>query len=103
MLATIRTLATIATGSMLLLGASSSAQATAELFISQCGGCHNNVKHPLNLVYNAAGNAAIIETVNALGMGASGLERTTSALPNTWTVSSRRSRGRRLSMTLPEP
>jgi hypothetical protein len=72
MLVTIRTLATIAAGSMLLLGASSSAQATAELFISQCGGCHNNVKHPLNLVYNAAGNAAIIETVNALGMGASG-------------------------------
>jgi hypothetical protein len=72
MLLTIRSLAAIATGSMLLLGASSPAQASAELFASQCSGCHNNAAHPLGLVYNAAGNAAIIETVNALGMGASG-------------------------------
>ncbi|MEO8305144.1 MAG: hypothetical protein ABI724_13580 [Betaproteobacteria bacterium] len=72
MLLTLRTLATIASGSMLLLGASSPAQASAELFASLCSGCHNNVIHPLGLVYNAAGNAAIIETVNALGMGASG-------------------------------
>ncbi len=69
---TMRTLAAIATGSILLLGASSPAQASAELFVSQCAGCHNNVAHPLGLVYNAAGNAAIIETLNALGMGASG-------------------------------
>lgn len=36
MLLTIRALAAIATGSMLLLGASSPAQASAELFASQC-------------------------------------------------------------------
>jgi len=57
---------------MLPLVASSPAQASAELFASQCYVCHNNADHPLGLVYNAAGNAAIIETVNALGMGASG-------------------------------
>jgi hypothetical protein len=67
-----RTLAAVATGSILLLGASSPVQASAELFVSQCAGCHNNVAHPLGLVYNAAGNAAIIETLNALGMGAAG-------------------------------
>jgi hypothetical protein len=69
---TIRTLAAIATGSILLLGAGSPARATAELFASQCFGCHNGADHPLGLVYNAAGNAAIIEKVNALGMGALG-------------------------------
>ena len=72
MLATIQTLAAFAATSMLLLGASSPAQASAELFNSQCFGCHNGAAHPLGLVYNAAGNAAIIETVNALGMGAAG-------------------------------
>ena len=72
LLATIRALTVVAAGSMLLLAASSPAQATAELFASQCFGCHNGSAHPLGLVFNAAGNAALIETVNALGMGASG-------------------------------
>ena len=74
-LSVVRSLAAIATGSTLLLSASSTAQASAELFVSQRGGCHNNAVHPLSLVYNAAGNAAIIESVNALGMGASGVSR----------------------------
>ena len=67
-----RTLAAIAASSILLLGVSSSEQASAELFASLCSGCHNNVKHPRGLVYNAAGNVAIITAVNALGMGAKG-------------------------------
>jgi hypothetical protein len=66
------TLAVIATGSMLLLSASASAQTGAQLFASLCSGCHNDVVHPKGLVYNAAGNVAIIEAVNALGMGAQG-------------------------------
>jgi hypothetical protein len=65
-------LAAIAMGSMLLLGASSPAQASAALFASLCSGCHNNVTHPRDLVYNAAGNVSIITAVNALGMGANG-------------------------------
>ena len=72
LLATVRALTVVAAGSMLLLAANSPAQATAELFASQCFGCHNGSAHPLGLVFNAAGNAALIETVNALGMGASG-------------------------------
>ena len=64
-------LAAIATGSM-LLGTSLPAQASVALFNSVCSRCHNNVVHPRNLVYNAAGNAGIIETLNALGMGATG-------------------------------
>ena len=64
-------LAAIATGSM-LLGASLPVHASVELFGSLCSGCHNNVVHPANLVYNAAGNAEILETLDALGMGASG-------------------------------
>jgi hypothetical protein len=48
------------------------AQASATLFASHCGGCHNDSVHPKGLVYNAAGNAAIISRVNALGMGAAG-------------------------------
>lgn len=67
-----RTLAAIATGSMLLLSANASAQSGAELFASLCSGCHNDAAHPKNLVYNAAGKVAIIEAVNALGMGAQG-------------------------------
>ena len=67
------TLAAIATGSMLLLGASSSpAQTGGELFLSLCATSCHGVTHPLNLVYNAAGNAAIIDKVNSLGMGAQG-------------------------------
>ena len=64
--------AVMATGSMLLLSASASAQTGADLFASQCSGCHNDVAHPKALVYNAAGNVSIIEAVNALGMGAKG-------------------------------
>ena len=66
------TLAAIAMGSMLLLGTTSPAQASAALYFSLCVGCHNNVNHPQNLVYNAAGNVSIITAVNALGMGATG-------------------------------
>lgn len=65
-------LAVIVTGSMLLLSVAASAQTGAELFASTCSYCHNDVKHPKGLVYNAAGNAAIIEAVNALGMGSRG-------------------------------
>jgi hypothetical protein len=53
---------------MLLLCASSSAQTGAELFTSKCAGCHDNVAHPHDLVYNAAGNAAVIQAVIARGM-----------------------------------
>jgi hypothetical protein len=49
-----------------------SAQDGAGLFQSDCAECHNGVTHPLGLVYNAAGNAAIITAVNAAGMGATG-------------------------------
>jgi hypothetical protein len=70
-LRTIGTLAAIAVGSM-VLGSSLPAQASAELFNSLCARCHNNSSHPKNLVYNAAGNAEIIETLNALGMGSDG-------------------------------
>ena len=66
------TLAALIMGSILLLGASSPAKASAELFASICSGCHNDVLHPKRLIYNAAGNAAIITAVNAAGMGATG-------------------------------
>jgi hypothetical protein len=65
-------LASIATGSMLLWSASSSAQSGHDLFFSICFGCHDGAKHPAALVNNAAGNAAIISAVNAFGMGAQG-------------------------------
>ena len=58
--------------SALLFTATTAAQSGAALFTSNCAGCHNNVKHPKGLVYNAAGNAAIIEAVNAKGMAAPG-------------------------------
>ena len=48
------------------------AQDGAALFASICSGCHDDVNHPKGLVYNAAGNVAIIEAVNAFGMGATG-------------------------------
>ena len=51
---------------------SSSAQTGNELFVSLCSGCHNDVAHPKGLVYNAAGNAAIIEAVIARGMSVGG-------------------------------
>lgn len=58
--------------SAFLFTAAAAAQDGSALFASNCSGCHNNVKHPKGLVYNAAGNAAIIEAVNAKGMGAAG-------------------------------
>jgi hypothetical protein len=60
-------------GSALLFTAPAEADGDgAALFSSLCYGCHNNAKHPLGLVYNAAGNAAIITAVNDAGMGAAG-------------------------------
>jgi hypothetical protein len=48
------------------------AQDGAALYASICSKCHNDVNHPKAVVYNAAGNVAIIEAVNAFGMGATG-------------------------------
>src|SRR5262245_39988149 len=48
------------------------APASEALFTSLCSACHDNSVHPKGLVYNAAGNAAIISRVNALGMGSAG-------------------------------
>ncbi|MGA8030993.1 MAG: hypothetical protein WCB48_01250 [Casimicrobiaceae bacterium] len=59
-------------GSAFLLATSASAQSGAALFDSLCAGCHDDVNHPKDLVYNAAGNAAIIEAVVARGMAAGG-------------------------------
>ena len=66
---------TIATGlvwSALFLGATAAAQDGASLFNQMCSVCHDDVQHPKALVYNSAGNVAIIEAVNAKGMGAAG-------------------------------
>ena len=52
--------------------APATAQDGAALFASMCAGCHNDVDHPKGLVYNAAGNAAIIEAVIARGMPVAG-------------------------------
>src|SRR5258708_14349313 len=57
---------------LLFAAATAMAQDGAALFASNCAGCHNGVKHPKLLVYNAAGNAAIIEALNAFGMGGAG-------------------------------
>src|SRR5574337_378151 len=59
-------------GSVLSFCAPAAAQDGASLFAQLCSGCHNDVVHPKGLVYNAAGNAAVIEAVNAKGMGAGG-------------------------------
>lgn len=48
------------------------AQTGAALFASRCAICHNDSTHPRNLVFNAAGNVAIIEAENGFGMGAIG-------------------------------
>ena len=61
----------IATVSMLLWSAVSPAQTGGQLFVSLCQDCHDGT-HPAALVYNAAGNAAIIDKVNSLGMGSQG-------------------------------
>ena len=60
--------AAIAMGAILLLGASSPAKASAELFALHCARCHNDIVMPHRLVYNAAGNALIIAMGNAQGM-----------------------------------
>lgn len=62
----------IAAVAMLLLGASSTAQASAELFATHCGGCHNNIVATVRLTYNAAGKPEIIAAANAKGMSATG-------------------------------
>jgi hypothetical protein len=62
------TLAAIAVVPLLAFGAGSSAQTGGQLFASACGGCHDDVAHPRGLVYNAAGNAAVIQAVIARGM-----------------------------------
>ena len=59
-------------GPALLFAPAADAQTGVALFAADCSGCHNDVNHPRALVYNAAGNAAIIEAVNARGMGAAG-------------------------------
>jgi hypothetical protein len=48
------------------------ATASAELFNANCARCHNDVDHPYLLVFNAAGNQAVLDAVNAAGMGATG-------------------------------
>src|SRR5262245_40981762 len=56
-------------GSALVFGATTAeAQDGASLFKQMCAGCHN----PKGPVYNAAGNVAIIEMVNAKGMAGAG-------------------------------
>lgn len=64
------TLAAIAAGPMLVFGAHSSAQTGEQLFKSVCSGCHDDLAHPKALVYNAAGNAAVLQAVIARGMPA---------------------------------
>jgi hypothetical protein len=67
-----KTIAVGLVGSALLFCATAAAQDGAALFAQICSGCHNDLQHPKLLVYNAAGNVAIIEAVNAKGMGAAG-------------------------------
>lgn len=62
------TLAAVAAVPMLAFGAGSAAQTGGQLFASACGGCHDDVNHPRGLVYNAAGNVAVIQAVIARGM-----------------------------------
>ena len=66
------TIAACVVGSALSFCAPAAAQDGASLFAQLCAGCHDNVQHPKGLVYNAAGNVAIIEAVNAKGMAAGG-------------------------------
>lgn len=65
-----------------LFDAPATAQDGAALFNSICAGCHNDVNHPKGLVYNAAGNVAIIEAENAFGMGAGGTLADHTAIAN---------------------
>src|SRR5205085_2764309 len=58
--------------STLLFASAAQAQNGGQLFTTLCSGCHNDIAHPIGLVYNAAGNVGIITTVNGLGMGAAG-------------------------------
>ena len=65
-------LAVIAAVAMLLLGASSTVEASAELFATHCARCHNNIVATVRLTYNAAGKPEIIAAANAKGMSATG-------------------------------
>jgi hypothetical protein len=58
--------------SALVFVAPATAQDGATLFTQMCFSCHDGAQHPKDLVYNAAGNVALIEAVNAKGMGAAG-------------------------------
>jgi hypothetical protein len=60
------------TVSALLFVGATYAQTGQQLFINVCAVCHNGTIEPANVVNNAAGNAALIATVNGLGMGAKG-------------------------------
>ena len=59
-------------GSALLFVAPAYAETGVQLFITLCSSCHNGSNASSSVVNNAAGNAALITTVNGLGMGASG-------------------------------
>ncbi len=59
-------------GCALLFVAPAHAQTGQQLYATLCSVCHNNSDHPINLVNNAAGNAALLTTVNDLGMGSAG-------------------------------
>ena len=59
-------------GTALLFAAPTYAQSGEQLFTTLCVVCHNNSLAPTNLLNNAAGNAALISTVNGLGMGSAG-------------------------------
>ena len=59
-------------GSALLFVAPAHAQTGEQLFVTDCSGCHNSSAAPTELVNNAAGNAALITTVNGLGMASAG-------------------------------
>jgi hypothetical protein len=54
-------------GSAVLFGGTAAAQDGSSLFGQDCVSCHNNRDYPRNLVFNAAGNVAIIEAANAKG------------------------------------
>jgi hypothetical protein len=61
-------------GSALLFVAPAYAQTGEQLFVTLCAVCHSgsNAAADPSLVNNAAGNAALITTLNGMGMGAAG-------------------------------
>ena len=68
----LKSVGAIAAGAVLLLSASSPAQASFELFNLHCSRCHNNIVATIRLTYNAAGKPEIIAAANAKGMRATG-------------------------------